>query len=116
MSGSESRQSVRTLCLTCRYDEPPTTRIDITTPPFQVWDASSNAFITFNRNEEPLAHVVENDLVLDSVFQSIEPLSNVTVKYDSRIENFRLASEESESGSVFLKSGEEFSCNLLVSP
>lgn len=81
----------------------------------QVWDASSNAFITFDKGSDPIAHVVENDLVLDSVYRSLDPLSNISVKYDSRIETFKLPENEQESASVFLKSGEEFSCKLLVS-
>lgn len=80
----------------------------------QVWDASSNAFITFDSGHDPIAHVVENDLVLDCVYKSLQPLSNVTVKYDSRIENFNLTKDERQPSSVFLKSGEEFSCSLLV--
>lgn len=82
----------------------------------QVWDASSNAFITFEKGAtDPIAHVVENDLVLDSVYKSLDTLANITVQYDSRIENFKLPSNESDSASVFLKSGDEFSCKLLVS-
>ena len=81
----------------------------------QVWDASSNAFISFEKNQEPIAHVVENDLVLDSVYKSLTSLPNVHVQYDSRIENIRLPATETDTASVFLKSGEQFTCNLLVS-
>lgn len=80
-----------------------------------MWDASSNAFITFDKGSDPIAHVVENDLVLDAVYKSLAGCPSVTVKYNSRIENFKLPSKETEKGSVFLKSGEEFSCDLLVS-
>lgn len=83
----------------------------------QVWDASSDAMITFSGDAvaADMAFIVENDVLLHAVLKQLEGVVNVTVQNGSRIEEVQLASVPNGSGLVRLKSGEAFSCDLLVS-
>ncbi|KAL5283480.1 COQ6 family protein [Megaselia abdita] len=80
----------------------------------QVWDASSNASITFNHDNfsENVAYIIENDLVLDSVYKELESAKNVQIKNLAKIEDVDL--EGLATKSVKLKGGEEFTCDLLI--
>lgn len=81
----------------------------------QVWDASSNAAITFNHDNfsDNVAYIIENDLVLDSLYKELESAKNVQIKNLAKIEEVNL--ENDTTRSLKLKGGEELTCELLVS-
>lgn len=83
----------------------------------QVWDGTSDALITFNRPDfiDDVAYIVENDVLLHAIEKEIEQNVNVTIQNDSRIDGVRLACDGHSSNKVYLKSGEVFSAELLVS-
>jgi hypothetical protein len=64
---------------------------------------------------EQVACIVENDLILESLYDQLKNLLNVQVKNLSRLEACKLPKDGVKKSEVTLKSGEEFSCDLLVS-
>ncbi|GAB0088275.1 FAD/NAD(P)-binding domain superfamily [Sergentomyia squamirostris] len=54
----------------------------------QVWDAISDAFITFTPDhpEDDLAYIVENDLIVDAALKTLDKAENVHIEYNSSIE------------------------------
>lgn len=84
---------------------------------FQVWDGTSDALITFNRADfvGDVAYIVENDVLLYAIEKEIRKSANVTIQNNSRIEQVRLACDGHYNNKVYLKSGEVFSAELLVS-
>lgn len=82
----------------------------------QVWDACSDAHITFRHDnpDQAVAHIVENDVVLEAVYKQLENLPEVEVKNQSRLVTCNLPKSEDETPSVELKSGENLTCELLV--
>uniref|UniRef100_A0A095AXI8 Ubiquinone biosynthesis monooxygenase COQ6 n=1 Tax=Schistosoma haematobium TaxID=6185 RepID=A0A095AXI8_SCHHA len=60
-----------------------------------VWETKSNLYLTFQRN--PLAYIVENDLVIESLRNYLESnnnSSNVTILYETQAENIQLPSSD----------------------
>lgn len=84
---------------------------------FQVWDGTSDALITFNRPDfaGDVAYIVENDVLLYAIEKEIRKNPNVTIQNNSNIEQVRLACDGHYNNKVYLKSGEVFSAELLVS-
>lgn len=85
----------------------------------QVSDASSDAMIAFSGEQiaSDMAYIVENDVLVHSVLQQLKAVGeNVNVQNGARIEAVRLAPGPNGRGMVQLKSGQSFSCDLLVSP
>ncbi|CAH8659624.1 unnamed protein product [Schistosoma margrebowiei] len=61
----------------------------------KVWETKSNLYLTFQRN--PLAYIVENDLVIESLRNHLESnnnSSNVTILYETQAENIQLPSSD----------------------
>lgn len=83
----------------------------------QVWDACSNALITFSYDDfrDDIAYIVENDLVLHAVYKELENANNVEVRNQSKIESVILPKDGVRKSVVKLKDGETYSCELLVS-
>lgn len=83
----------------------------------QVWDALSGEMIHFNQPNfsDQVACIVENDLILESLYDQLKNLLNVQVKNLSRLEACKLPKDGVKKSEVTLKSGEEFTCDLLVS-
>lgn len=79
----------------------------------QVWDACSDAFISFT-NTDNVAFIVENDLLLEAVYNKLKKVSNVTIKNNAKIVSVELADAHNSVGTMTLKSGETYSCNLMV--
>lgn len=84
---------------------------------FQVWDSSSDAMITFQGDNlaDDMAYIVENDVLVHSILQEIEKHPNIVVQNNSKIDAVQLTNENENLGYVTLKSGEKYSCNLMVS-
>uniref|UniRef100_A0A1B0CV72 Ubiquinone biosynthesis monooxygenase COQ6, mitochondrial n=1 Tax=Lutzomyia longipalpis TaxID=7200 RepID=A0A1B0CV72_LUTLO len=80
----------------------------------QVWDAMSDAFITFNNQEQELAYIVENDLIVDAALKTLENIQNVRIEYNSSIEECSLPAGNEMLTAVTLKDGRRITCNLLV--
>lgn len=83
----------------------------------QVWDGTSDALITFNRDNfaGDVAYIIENDVLLYAIEKEIEQNANVTIRNCSKIEKVRLACDGHSNNKVYLQSGEVFSAELLVS-
>ncbi|XP_015119994.1 ubiquinone biosynthesis monooxygenase COQ6, mitochondrial [Diachasma alloeum] len=82
----------------------------------QVWDATSDAMITFNEDylADEIAYVVENDIVLHALDQELEDKINLNVIYNAKVEDIYLPCKRGENSKIKLQSGEEFSTKLLV--
>ncbi|XP_012535074.2 ubiquinone biosynthesis monooxygenase COQ6, mitochondrial [Monomorium pharaonis] len=82
----------------------------------QVWEACSDAMITFNEDlsNKELAFIVENDLLLHAVNKQLSEKENVTVIYESKIVNVKLPKTSIELATVELQSGEHYKAKLLV--
>ncbi|XP_063985532.1 ubiquinone biosynthesis monooxygenase COQ6, mitochondrial [Diachasmimorpha longicaudata] len=82
----------------------------------QVWDATSDAMITFNEDylADEIAYIVENDILLHALDQELEDKSNLNVIYNAKVEDICLPSQRGENAKVKLQSGEELSAKLLV--
>nr|XP_012230961.1 PREDICTED: ubiquinone biosynthesis monooxygenase COQ6-like [Linepithema humile] len=81
-----------------------------------VWDAYSDAVITFDENHlsEELAYIVENDLLLDAINKQLSEKKNVTVAYESKIADVKLPKMSSEFATVQLQSGKQYRTRLLI--
>lgn len=77
----------------------------------------SDAVITFNNPDlsEPVAYVVENDLLLHAVGKELADLKNVTVMYETKAKEYLLPKLEEDITSVVLTNGQSYNCDLLVS-
>lgn len=90
---------------------------------FQVWDASSDALISFNSSEisdDDLAYIVENDLLLHAVNTELmsSDIRNVKIVYGAKIAEYQLAKGTMESSTdnlVKMSNGDVYACQLLVS-
>ncbi|KAL6256346.1 hypothetical protein P5V15_012463 [Pogonomyrmex californicus] len=82
----------------------------------QVWEACSDAMITFNEDNlyKELAYIVENDLLLHAVNKQLSQKENVTVIYKSAVGTVKLPKTSEEFVSVQLQSGEQYKTRLLV--
>lgn len=82
----------------------------------QVWDAISGEAIEFSHSNfsDSVAYIVENDLILEGLYNQLSDLKNVHVQNKSSVESCNLIKDGLEKNSVKLKSGDEMSCDLLV--
>lgn len=83
----------------------------------QVWDACSDAIITLNHDNfsDDMAYIVENDLLMSALLQQLERNSNVALKSSASISSVQLPKDGCDRSGVALKTGERYSCDLLVS-
>lgn len=72
--------------------------------------------ITFNHDNfiGDVAYIVENDVLLHSILKELEPLTNITIKNDAKIEQVLLEKDGLPFGKVRLATGESFTAELLV--
>ncbi|XP_029172891.1 ubiquinone biosynthesis monooxygenase COQ6, mitochondrial [Nylanderia fulva] len=82
----------------------------------QIWDACSDAMITFNEDHlsEELAYIIENDLLLHAINKQLSQKENVTVVHESKITEVKLPKTSAEFASVQLQSGKRYAARLLV--
>jgi ubiquinone biosynthesis monooxygenase Coq6 len=80
----------------------------------QVWDAMSDAAITFDNDnlDKPVAYIVENDLLLDAVRREMP--DSLEVVYQSKIQSCRPPEEDQDCVTVCLESGARYMCDLLL--
>ncbi|KAL7298584.1 hypothetical protein TKK_0008355 [Trichogramma kaykai] len=83
----------------------------------QVWDACSDAMITFNEDhlEDDLAYIVENDLLLHAVDTILSGKNSVKVINNAKIDDIILSNTTGADSRLHLESGESFRTKLLVS-
>lgn len=71
--------------------------------------------LTFNNNND-LAYVVENDTILGALYKQIDNNQNITVQYESRVNQCNLPETSRELATVKVANGETtFETSLLVS-
>uniref|UniRef100_A0A2C9H898 Ubiquinone biosynthesis monooxygenase COQ6, mitochondrial n=1 Tax=Anopheles quadriannulatus TaxID=34691 RepID=A0A2C9H898_ANOQN len=82
----------------------------------QVWDACSDALITFNYDDfaENISWIVENDVLLASIYRQLEGVPNVRVRYSSKLASCELIRDGADRSTVRLADGETLKCDLLV--
>nr|XP_046268622.1 ubiquinone biosynthesis monooxygenase COQ6, mitochondrial isoform X1 [Scatophagus argus] len=88
----------------------------------QVWDACSDALITFDKEnlQDEMAYIVENDIVVAALTKQLDSLSdNVQVKYRSKVVKYdwpkpHQAAEAIPWVQVTLASGETVQTKLLI--
>lgn len=62
-----------------------------------------------------MAYIVENDLLMSALLEQLEENQNVTLKSSTSIGSVQLPKDGYDRSGVSLKSGERYSCDLLVS-
>uniref|UniRef100_A0A182N043 FAD dependent oxidoreductase domain-containing protein n=1 Tax=Anopheles dirus TaxID=7168 RepID=A0A182N043_9DIPT len=84
----------------------------------QVWDACSDALITFNYDDlsENISWIVENDVLLASVYRQLEGVQNVQVRYAAKLASCELIRDGADTSTVRLTNGETLKCDLLIPP
>ncbi|XP_058444281.1 ubiquinone biosynthesis monooxygenase COQ6, mitochondrial [Malaya genurostris] len=82
----------------------------------QVWDACSDALITFNYDDmsENISWIVENDVLLGSVYRQLDGVDTVKIRYSSKVEECHLIRDGAAASTVRLANGERLSCELLI--
>ncbi|XP_033228541.1 ubiquinone biosynthesis monooxygenase COQ6, mitochondrial [Belonocnema kinseyi] len=82
----------------------------------QVWDACSDAMITFNEDylNNEIAYIVENDLLLHAVDKQLSEKDSVKVVYNAKVENISLPETPGENSAVILQNGGNFESKLLI--
>lgn len=79
----------------------------------QVWEACSEAMITFDHSEDDeIPHLVENDVTLDALKKQVP--DNVKVVYESKVEGYKLPTSTAESVAIQLTGGETLTADLLI--
>ena len=83
----------------------------------QVWDACSDAAITFGKADlsENIAWIVENDLIQDSLMKEVDQQCQIEVQYKTKVTNYLLPQNSDEPVQVTLEDGTSLSTNLIVS-
>lgn len=68
-----------------------------------------------NNAGEPVAYIVENDILINAVEKQLKNFSNVTVMNGMGVEQYKLPRDSSEGVELLMTNGDSISCNLLVS-
>lgn len=78
----------------------------------KVWDSCSDALITFNHDNfmGDVAYIVENDVLMQSILNELEPFTNITIQNDAKIEQVLLERDGLPFGKVQLATGGKFYC------
>ena len=88
----------------------------------QVWDSCSRAGITFDGPEDgsPLNHIVENDLIVESLTEKMKKCPNLEIRYESKVLKYNIPHQEGNEsvpqGNVVISLGDgtEIETDLLV--
>lgn len=88
----------------------------------QVWDACSDAMISFSSSEllgDDVAYIVENDVLLHAITTELDASeqNNVNIVYDAKIAAYDLAKADDSAPktTVNMSNGDIYTCQLLVS-
>lgn len=80
----------------------------------QVFDINGTNINFMNETTEPVAYIVENDVILDALYNQLKELPNVKILNEVRVKNCKLPSKLESKALVELNTGKILSCNLLV--
>ncbi|KZS06471.1 ubiquinone biosynthesis monooxygenase COQ6, mitochondrial [Daphnia magna] len=82
----------------------------------QVWDAGSDAVITFGRANlsEEIAWIVENDVIQDSLVKELHHKNQVDVQYQSKVINYKLPKHADDAVHVTLEDGSHITTDLII--
>lgn len=85
----------------------------------QVWDACSDALISFSSREildDDVAYIVENDVLLEAVNIELKSSSikNVDILYEAKVTGYELSKSRSQENIVKMNNGDSYSCDLLI--
>jgi len=87
----------------------------------QVWDSCSSSSITFDTPDDgPLNHIVENDLIVESLTQEMEKCPNLEVRYGAKVQEYTIPQHKSdesvpkENVVISLSDQTKLETNLLV--
>ncbi|KAI9560575.1 hypothetical protein GHT06_011523 [Daphnia sinensis] len=82
----------------------------------QVWDACSDALITFGRADlsEEIAWIVENNVIQDSLMKELQHKNQVDVQYQSKVIHYRLPNHADDAVQVTLENGSHFTTDLII--
>lgn len=82
----------------------------------QVWDALSDASVTFGNAEsqEIVSYIVENDLLLAALTEEVKNCDNVNVLYNAKVTKYGLPDYEGNIVNITLDNGDEYTCDLLL--
>ncbi|XP_063627907.1 ubiquinone biosynthesis monooxygenase COQ6, mitochondrial [Cydia splendana] len=85
----------------------------------QVWDACSDALITFSSSEildDDVAYIVENDVLQHAVNTELASpdVKNVDILYGAKISGYELAKNNKMDSLVTMENGDCYSCKLLI--
>jgi len=88
----------------------------------KVWESCSDAAIAFGGGEqdEPLAHIVENDLTVNALTEVTQSCSNVDVRYGAKVKSYSIPDLQHSQQvptspvKIELENGDEIECELLV--
>lgn len=78
----------------------------------RVWGEYSQLSTTFSLlQDEEIAYIVENDLIVQSATKEFDKMSNVTVRYGTRVKDLIISDELPR---IILQDGSTIDCNLLI--
>uniref|UniRef100_A0A1B6IYY0 Ubiquinone biosynthesis monooxygenase COQ6, mitochondrial n=1 Tax=Homalodisca liturata TaxID=320908 RepID=A0A1B6IYY0_9HEMI len=79
----------------------------------KVWDCSG-AKVEFENGINPVAYIVENDILIDAVEKRLKAATNVTVMNGLRVEQYKLPKELNEQVELQISDGSTITCSLLI--
>ncbi|XP_034243603.1 ubiquinone biosynthesis monooxygenase COQ6, mitochondrial [Thrips palmi] len=83
----------------------------------QVWETCSDSLITFSEDDlsNPVAYIIENDLMMWALSKCNENIPNSSVRYSAKIKDYAFPhSSDVNTPEVLLETGEKLSCDLLI--
>ncbi|KAJ8985966.1 hypothetical protein NQ317_010724, partial [Molorchus minor] len=81
----------------------------------QVWDAISDASITFGdeKSSENVSYIVENDVLLAAVNEELKKIKNVDVVYGIKVKDYHLPEIDETIVQISIEDGTKYTCDLL---
>ncbi|XP_023313056.1 ubiquinone biosynthesis monooxygenase COQ6, mitochondrial-like [Anoplophora glabripennis] len=81
----------------------------------QVWDAVSDASITFGEEEntDNVSYIVENDLLIAAVNEEVKTVDKVKIQYNARVKDYHLPEYHENVTQITLDNGDTYTCELL---
>lgn len=68
-----------------------------------------------NHHGNPVAYIVENNILVDAVEKELKQVGNITVLNNVGVEEYKLPKTNYEPVEILMTDGQQLTCNLLVS-
>lgn len=84
---------------------------------FKVWGNGSKniaTIFTAENDDDNLAYIVENDILVAAAMKSINDYGNIEVMHNCRADNFDLPKNEERAVTLTANTDTSLECNLLV--